>query len=528
MKKPNILIITSDQQRKDSIGCYNSKLKTPALDLLAKDGVVFDRAYICHPTCTPSRASILTGLLGSKHGAYTIGTALKQDVPMFSKTLAQNGYETYFIGKPHFTQLSTEGSLEYFGIGRDEDYFRNFNEEYFGFKHTKMYNGHTKYSCTAGMHYYLWLKDKGLNDGEIDTLFNYKPADTFREHGVWEIKRELHPTVFTSESAIDYIENRNSEKPFAMWVSFSDPHDPHVTPEPYASMYDPNEVDYLPYVKGEHDKRPSCYNTLYHDGLEALPFDDGIGVPSAPTAKTFGDEKYMREITAIHHGMVKLMDEEIEKIINTLKLQGIYDDTFIIFTTDHGDYLGNHGFVYKGFPAFEEVYNVPFIVKNVKGKNANTKSSALISHLDIAPTLLEVASVDMQKNDEWKNCDGISQLNVCKCKKAKQRQNVIIENRPVQKGFYQKMLVTQQYKIVVYMHNTEGELYDLQKDKNQYNNLWDKQEFIDVKINLLNELYNSYQKIEINFDNNNVKEILKVISYQMSSEKDIAVRTSYS
>ncbi len=522
MKRPNILIITSDQQRKDSMGCYNDKISTPALDALAKDGVVFDRNYISHPTCTPSRATILTGQLASQHGAYTIGTGLKEDAPMFSKTLAENGYETYFIGKPHFQQLSTPGTFEYHGVSRNEEFFREYEGGYYGFNHTKMYNGHTNYSYTAGMHYYVWLKDKGLNEDEINNIFNYIPSDAFRQHGVWDIPRDLHPSVFTADSTIEYLDEHDKEKPFAMWVSFSDPHDPHIAPEPYASMYSPDEVDYLPYVEGEHDNRPDCYNKLYHEGLEALEFHDGIGVPSAPTGKTFGDDKYFREITAIHHGMVKLMDEEIERIVAKLKALDMYDNTLIIYSTDHGDYLGNHGFVYKGFPAFEEVYNTPFVVKNVNQENAGTRSSALVSHLDIASTVVDCSGVETKLEAQ----DGKSMLKVFTGEQKAIHDFVLIENRPVTKGFYQKMIVTDEYKLVVYMDSTQGELYNLKSDPNQYNNLWDSEE--KIKLDLLNKIYFYYETGNENSYISSLEDLLNLISSQMKSEEPINIRTSYS
>ena len=244
-KRPNILIITSDQQRKDSLGIYNQNVHTPVLDAIASDGITMDRAYITHPTCTPSRASILTGQMASHHGAYTIGTALNEDTVKFSDLLSKEGYDTFFTGKPHFQQLSDPDSFEWSGNALNEEYWKGYQSGYYGFKDLKIYNGHTDYSFTAGMHYRLWLKEKGLSDEEISSRFNYIPSNTYREHGEWKIERKFHPTVFTADCAVDYLTRHKTENPFLMWVSFSDPHDPHVVPEPYASMYAPEDVNYL-------------------------------------------------------------------------------------------------------------------------------------------------------------------------------------------------------------------------------------------------------------------------------------------
>ncbi len=519
-KRPNILIITSDQQRKDGMHSYNPCVDTPTLTSLAKDGTVYDRAYIAHPTCTPSRATILTGQFASRHGAYTIGTALSDSAPTFSGLLSEDGYETYFIGKPHFRQLSTKGSYEYHEKALDEKFWKEHRGDYFGFEHLSVYNGHTNYPFTAGMHYRLWLKEKGLSDSDISNYFDYQPSDHFRQHGEWRMPREHHPSVFTADCAVDYLNSHNDEKPFAMWVSFSDPHDPHVVPEPYASMYDPKTVNYMPYVEGEHDCRPACYNTLYHEGETALPFNDRFNVPSAPSAKLFADDDYYREITAVHHGMMKLLDEELGRIIDLLKQRGLYDNTLIIFTTDHGDYLGNHGFVYKGFPAFEEVYNVPFVVKTPYQKNTGNRSDALISHVDIAPTVLEAAGLapcpDMQ---------GVSQLNTFDGSDAT-RSELIIENRPIEKDFYQKMVVTDKYKLVVYQDSNDGELYNLKTDRDQYNNLWHAAEAVETKRELLFKIAEYYgEDVSPKTD---IASLIAIISSQMHSEEPVQPRTSYS
>lgn len=517
-KRPNILIITSDQQRKDSLGIYNPNVHTPVLDGIASDGITMDRAYITHPTCTPSRASILTGQMASRHGAYTIGTALDENAVKFSDILYENGYDTYFIGKPHFQQLSDPTSFEWNVKALDEAYWREYKDGYYGFKHLSLYNGHTNYSFTAGMHYRLWLKEKGLSDEEISDRFDYISSDTFREHGEWNIERQYHPTVFTAERAVDYLRKRGTEKPFLMWVSFSDPHDPHVVPKPYASMYAPEDVDYLGYVEGEHDCRPEWYGKLYENGLEGLEFNDKYGAPSVLSAKKFGDDNYFREITAVHHGMVKLMDEEIGKIVRTLKENEEYDNTLILFTTDHGDYLGNHGYVYKGFPAFEEVYNVPMIVKMPDGRKKGGRTCALMSHIDIAPSILEAAGAGVC--DEM---DGISQWKLWNGDTEQIREFVEIENRPVTKGFYQKMLVTGRYKIVVYMDSKDGELYDLEADVNQYHNLWYEDSFGGVKKKLLQKMA---KKEGERIDDSD--ELLTVLWKGMHEEEPVQVRSCYS
>ena len=535
--RPNILLITTDQQRKDSLGIYNTnpdlKINTQNIDGIAADGMIFDRGYIPHPTCTPSRASILTGQYASTHGAYTIGTALPTDCLKVTDLLKTHGYETYCIGKMHFQQVSTKGSFEGPPNIYDEQFWRHFQGPYYGFQHAIMLNCHTSVRQTAAMHYGVWLKDQGLSDADLDRFFDYNYSK--REIGEWKLPRKLHPDVFVAQSTNKMIEEHaktRSDKPFFMWTSFPGPHDPHVVPEPYMSIVDRDKVAYLGYKEGEHDNKPPIYNQLCQGGTKALPFRDKIGVPGAADAnsvgtkhKNLGDETYWRKAIAIHHGSVKMIDEEIGTIVDTLKKHNLYEHTMIIFTSDHGDYLGNHGFTFKGFPAYEEVYNVPFVVKNAGQVNQNIRTNALIGHVDIAPTVLNAAGIDIPEQ-----MHGVSQMEVFTGKRDKIRKAFVIENRAVEKGFYQKMLVTDQYKIVMYMDQDYGELYDMVTDPNQYENLWDMKSYQALKRSLLGQLLAENVIAGQNKESTqkNTHEILNELSLQMHAEEPVLPRTSYS
>ncbi len=155
-------------------------------------------------------------------------------------------------------------------------------------------------------------------------------------------------------------------------------------PAPYDTLVNPGKVEYKKYREGEFDDKPPIYQELYDVGSGKIHFSDGIGVPCASPAHPDQEEMWRKSI-AIHHGMVQLMDEEIGKIIACLKAEDLYDNTIIIFTTDHGDYIGNHGFRGKGFPSYEEVYNIPFLVKNsqpgeFRETQQRTAGYAWISH----------------------------------------------------------------------------------------------------------------------------------------------------
>lgn len=535
LRRPNVLLITTDQQRKDSLSVYESTgcpVRTPTIAALARDGVVFDRAYIASTTCTPSRASILTGQYPSRHGAYSIGTTLAPDVIKITDELARAGYVNYAIGKMHFTPVSTAGRFESPPNIFDESFWRTFEGPYYGFHYNRLLNRHTSESLSCRMHYGVWLKDRGVTEADLRKYFGNQNG--MQGHpGRWNLPREYHPSTFVAESAARSLvehKSRRGDKPFFMWVSFQDPHRPHVVPAPYDTMYDPKKVAYLGYRPGEHDERPDFYNELLSTPGKFYARFPGnkYGVPCAASAGNIDGEKEaaLRKEIAIHFGMAALVDDELKKVIDALKRIGQYDNTMIIYATDHGDYLGNHGFHSKGFPAFEEVYNTPLIVKNPAQSQAGKRSSELVGLVDLAPTILATAGCRIPAAMEGLNHSDAWQRNG----KAV-RDNLIIENRPIPKGFYQQILVTRGYKLVAYMDTLQGELYDMQKDPDQYENLWDRPEHESLKREMLIQLITrapTKKATPMELQGLSVESLLKVLWRKMHAEEPVQPRTSFS
>ena len=534
-RRPNVLLITTDQQRKDSLSVYASKgcpVKTPTVAALARDGMVFDRAYIASATCTPSRASILTGQYPSRHGAYSIGTTLAPDALKVTDELARAGYVNYAIGKMHFTPVSTTGRFESPPNILDEPFWRTFDGPYYGFHHNILLNRHTSESLSCRMHYGIWLKDQGLTEADLKVYFNNQSGmDGHR--GRWNLPRKYHPSTFVAESAARFIDrhrSREGDKPFFMWVSFQDPHRPHVVPPPYDTMYDPQKVAYLGYRPGEHNDRPDFYSELFSSPrtFHARFPGNKHGIPCAFSAGNADGarEEALRKEIAVHFGMATLVDDELKKVIDALKRTGQYDNTLIVYTTDHGDYLGNHGFHSKGFPAFEEVYNVPLIVKNPAQSQARKRSGELVSLVDLAPTVLAMAGCKIPAAME-----GLDHSDAWRGKGKMVRDNLIIENRPIPKGFYQQMLVRRGHKLVVYMDTTQGELYEMQKDPDQYENLWNKPEHEDLKRMMLIQLITrepTKKAAPAELKGLSVEELLNVLWKKMHAEEPVQPRTSFS
>lgn len=204
--KKNILFITTDQQHWNTLGFLNSEVKTPNLDRLAQNGVYFNRAYTVNPTCTPTRASWITGMYPSQHGAYSLGTKLLEDVPTVGDVFQKNNYRTALVGKAHFQPLrGTEEfpSLEAYPTLHDLDFWRNYDKPFYGFERAELARNHTDESH-VGQHYAIWMEERGyknwrnyfLRTAEVFHNKGKKLTDsqhTKRKPGeAWEIPEEIH------------------------------------------------------------------------------------------------------------------------------------------------------------------------------------------------------------------------------------------------------------------------------------------------------------------------------------------------
>src|SRR5918997_162271 len=260
-RTPNILLITSDQHHTTALGATNPKINTPALDRLAGEGTRFDRAYCPNPVCSPTRASIITGLYPSVHGCWTIGVKLPEDVPTVGQALGHRGYATGLIGKAHFQPLGStpeSPSIEAQPTLRDLDFWRSFHGPWYGFDHIELCRNHADESH-AGQHYGVWLEEQGLSDWR-DYFQPWPPAPPGQRrprHGAWELPEALHYNRWIAERSIAFIARAGTaEAPFFLGASFPDPHPPYVVPEPWASMYDPAAMEPGALVPGEHDRNP--------------------------------------------------------------------------------------------------------------------------------------------------------------------------------------------------------------------------------------------------------------------------------
>ena len=467
----NILLITSDQQRWDCLGQQNPEIRTPNLDRLADRGILFDRAYTVNPVCTPTRCSILTSEYPSRHGCFHVGTSLPEDYrPTVADRFSDAGYATSLIGKAHFQACKDPASLESAPKVHDLDHFDNWFGPYFGFKHAELVIGHTSEPHASGMHYGAWLRNEGVDTTRYFDIHDY---DHF---GPWSLPEEYNGSSWVADRSIAAIDRaKEDDKPFFLWSSFQDPHNPYVTPEPWASMYDPSTLS-DPIGISELDSLPDFYRSL--------ACGDYYGDDPQLQRKAWGDVKIrpelspsdIRSLRAVYYGMVSLMDHHIGRILDRLEVDGTIDETLIVFTSDHGDYLGDHGLWGKGLPAYESAQRVPFIVTHPDVASRGQKSQALQSLVDLGSTFLDIAGLDSLERSQ-----AVLQTQAWMDPTAEVRDHCLAEFRPAQGPYKQRTFIESQFKLVLYDTREYGELYDLQADPGQARNLYDDMEYIDIR-----------------------------------------------
>ena len=487
---PNILLITSDQQHWNTLGTANSRIRTPALDRLAREGTTFTRAYCPNPTCSPTRASLITGQYPSRHGCWAIGVRLPEAVPTLGDILTRAGYATGLIGKAHFQPLAStpdSPSIECQPLLRDLDYWRQFKGGWYGFQHveTARMHGHESH---AGQHYALWMERNGLaNWQDFFQTWPPDPNDKYRRghylHGgtTWDLPERFHHSHWVGERTCARIEQAAAaDRPFFLWSSFFDPHPPYVVPEPWSSMYDPGDMEVGRFVEDELSSMPRHHQLT----REASPDFSAWREPGGQGIHGFHShlhsEADMRRSMAIYYGMIGLMDANIGRILDTLDAQGLADNTLVVFTSDHGHFLGQHGLIAKGPFHYEDVIRVPMIVRQPGKVPAGTRSDALQSLVDFPQTFLSAAGCDIPRVMQ-----GVDQLDTWQGAAHSARDWAMVENRHNPTTVHLRTLVTGRHKLTLYRGTAEGELFDLVDDPGETHNLFHDQDHIEVRSNLM-------------------------------------------
>lgn len=485
--RPNILLITSDQQHFTALGATNPRIKTPALDRLCREGTRFDRAYCCNPVCSPSRSSIITGQYPAWHGCWTIGVKLPEDVPTVGEIFQRQGYRSTLIGKAHFQPLKSEPgseSIECQPTLRDLDFWRGFHGPWYGFSHVELGRMHADESH-AGQHYAIWMEENGLADWrdyfrpwpEVSDGKQYYERDN--RH--WQLPEEYHHTRWIGERTIANIEEAAAaEEPFFMWASFFDPHPPYVVSEPWASMYRPEDMEPGQFVEGEFDDKPAHFKMTREEKPDFTVYAEAGGQALHGCHSHLHDEEKLRKDMAIYYGMTSFMDQEIGRILDTLDRLGLAENTLVVFTSDHGHFLGQHGLVAKGPFHYEDLIRVPFIVRQPGVVPAGEVSDSLQSLVDLSPTFLSAAGVPVPGAMQ-----GADQMPVWRGEAKSAREVAIVENRHNPTRMHVRTWVEERYKLTLYRDHADGELFDLEDDPHELKNLWNDPAHLEVRARIM-------------------------------------------
>ena len=472
MSKLNILLITSDQQHWNTLGQFNPEIQTPALDKLAAQGSTFTRAYCPNPTCTPTRGSMITGKYPSQHGAYSLGTKLPESERTIGEIFSAAGYRTALVGKAHFQPLqSTEEypSLEAYPTLQDLDFWADFTGPFYGFDHVELARNHTD-EAHVGQHYTLWMEEKGLSNWR--DYYLQPTGNVVEQQRKWLISERFHYNAWITERSKALISQyQAADEPFFLWSSFFDPHPKYLAPEPWDTMYNPNEITVPAGSPGEHDKNPPHLQLTQQPNPDFSAWQEPNGSGCHGFHSHLQDRGELAKDVACYYGMVSCMDKYIGHIIDHLDALGLAENTLVVFTSDHGHYFGQHGLIAKGAFHYDDGIRVPMIARLPGRIPAGQVSQSLQSLVDYAPTFLDFCGLDVPSD-----MTGLPQGDVWMGDESSARAHVIIENRHQPTTLHLKTYIDERYKITLYYNRDYGEIFDLRDDPGEVRNLWDNAE----------------------------------------------------
>ncbi len=453
-RKPNILLLFSDQHNADFLGCAGyPNIITPHLDKLACDGVRFTRTYCQDGICVPSRSSMLTGQYPRTTGVLENSDKVyksEQIHPLYH-LLKRNGYITGCFGKQHLPEGMREGfdhSASTIGASLDP------SDEY----------------------YFDWIKEQGQSE-EFQRDWTGCKKSPLMCH-ISDLKPENTPEAYTAEKSMEFFKTaKESGKPFFCWTSFLHPHQPYTPVKKWADLYPPSEA-----------KLPDNLS----EPVENLPphLQNWRKNPNRPwaLAEAAEDENIYRNYISYYCALVTEVDHYIGKIIASLKAQGMYEDTIIIYTSDHGDFVARHGMVEKcamGHNVYEDTLKVPMIMSWADNFEKGHVNNDLTELIDIYPTLLDLCDIEKPAGLQL---PGKSLIKVLDKGQSIERDFAVSEN------WSQVTIITKRYKFGHWIEPPYSRfdfrefgdmIFDLDEDPTEVNNLIDTPKGKKIKAELL-------------------------------------------
>ncbi|RRD39098.1 DUF4976 domain-containing protein [Leptotrichia sp. OH3620_COT-345] len=467
----NIVYILLDQVRKDMLGTYGHKIvKTPNIDRLAEEGVKFQNAFTPASVCGPARTSLFTGQMPSTHGIIKNGEKggigeILREAPNIMANLKD--YNTYVVGKWH---VGTRSVPSDYGIkGHDFDGY--------GYPGSGIYKNLVfNQPPTRGNRYKEWLEEKGYEIPEVSkAYFGDNPHLRVQELcGLLSgTRKETIPYFIIDEAKKFITESLNDRKPFFTWINFWGPHTPCIVPEPYYSMYKPEDVvldeSFFRPLKG----KPKHYRTI---------------------SKMWGmweaSEERWKEVISKFWGYITLIDDAIGEFFSFLKENGLYNNSFIVVTADHGDAMGAHRMIEKGEFMFDTTYNIPMIVKDPRSGRKNETDDNLVYLHDLTSTAYDISGENIPEQFQ-----GESILNIVRENYKNNRKGLLCQLAGHFVYFEQRMWRRKDFKLV-FNASDICELYNIKDDPEEMENLFYNEKYKDIKKEMLTELYGEMTKIK--------------------------------
>ncbi len=492
-----ILFITTDQQRYDTIGCNGGTVaRTPVIDGLAAEGFRYERAHPQSVVCMPSRSTIITGQHPSTHGVWMNGVPLPADAPSVAEVLHQAGYRTALIGKPHF-----EPFLDPFARFAENRFAREgMPAPHRGFEHFEA----ATHGGQGFLHYARWL---AANHPEAVGMF-YPVLDMALEVNamgggetgapqVWDnaIPKEWYHTDWVADRTIAWLESLQSDDDWFCWMSFPDPHHPWDPPKSERGRIDWRDVPLpagYPQTAAEReailDGKPRHWRAWYDGRLVSNYEAPASWVPATMTAD------HVREVNALNAIECELIDEAMGRVMAAIAAKGWADDVDVIFTTDHGEFQGDFGLLFKGPFHVDSLMRLPLVWR--PARSAGVAPAAItrpVGLVDLAPTFCEIAGLPAPSWMEGKALP-VDDADA----DARGFERVLTEWDSALFGVdvHVRTITRDGWVCTAYLpgythDGTEGELYSLADDPLQQTNRWDDPACAALRSDLLDDLWAS-------------------------------------
>lgn len=461
MKRPNIILIITDQQRYETISALGyPHVNSPHLDRMVNEGVSFSQCHVTSPSCGPSRASLFTGYFPHNSGA------LKNNDPWprtWVQDLNESGYHCVNIGKMHADPYQKD---------------HGFHERYI-VENKQRRESEPFWSGNPHVFNDEW--DKALDLSGIDRPekpFYRKWEDTKERQGAyeWKFPEHLHPDVFVGDLALRWLDKSAygdksmegvDDAPLFLEIGFPGPHPPFDPIERYAKEYLEKDLPILPVTLDEMDAQPETLRSLRARLNQRFADSIDFDPHASDEARKLQRAYYLANVTMI--------DEKVGQIMEKLEEKGLLENSVVLFTSDHGDCLGDHGLVEK-WNMYDSSVRVPLVVWSPDRFKGGRTVDALTQWFDIGPTVLELAGLNPPAKMEAESLIPFLENEP----DATEREYVFSEHAKdvmLQDVDHCLMIRSKRYKLVEYLGKGDGQLFDLESDPNETTDVWDNPEY---------------------------------------------------